>query len=38
MVEATVDPDLALIAGEEREPCHVETIDLRTERPDVKSS
>jgi hypothetical protein len=37
MEEATVDPDLRLTAGDEREPSHVEMIDLRTECSDVKS-
>jgi hypothetical protein len=38
MVEASVYPDLALTAGDEREPSRVEMIDFRIGRPDVKSS
>jgi len=38
MEEATVDPDLRLIAGDERKPSHVEMINFRTECSDMKSS
>jgi hypothetical protein len=37
MMETTVDPDLPLTTCDEREPSHVEAIDFRIERPDVKS-
>jgi hypothetical protein len=33
MVEATVDPDMPLTTGDEREPSHVEAIDFGIERP-----
>jgi hypothetical protein len=38
MEEAKVDPDMRLIAGDERKPSHVEMINFRTECSDVKSS
>jgi hypothetical protein len=38
MVKASVDPDLALTAGYERELSRVEKIDFLTERPSVESS
>jgi hypothetical protein len=38
VVEATADPDLVLTARDERELSNVETIDFRTEHPDVESS
>jgi hypothetical protein len=38
MEEAAADPDMRLIAGDERKPSHVEMINLRIECSDVKSS
>jgi hypothetical protein len=38
MVEAKVDSDLPLATGDERKLSDGETIDFRTERPDMNSS